>query len=40
MGEKFGTMSVREKEDSAEKKGITPNVGRDWKLSFPSLGGC
>jgi hypothetical protein len=40
MGEKLGTMSEREKGVSAEKKGITPNVGRDWKFSFPSLGCC
>lgn len=37
MGEKFGTTSSKLYGVSAKKKGTTPNVGRAWKSSLPSL---
>lgn len=40
MGLKLGTKEDMSNGVSAEKKGMTPNVGRDWKFSSPSLGGC
>jgi len=33
MGEKFGTTSPSEKGATALKGGMTPKVGRTWKLS-------
>lgn len=37
MGEKLGTRSSIWKGVSAENCGMTPKVGRAWKLSCPSL---
>jgi len=34
MGEKFGTMSEKEKGATALKGGMTPKVGSTWKESL------